>query len=523
MKKTLLLLASLFAVSLLPAQTYFSKTLDFQENNVLGTASGNMALRLSTGEFVSASVGEGSALEIRKFDANGVITSAHRQPAMAMPGIGTITTMDFMDGESSVLLSGVGFIGDPSIGATFGFFIAKLNLSTMAITYNWRSWPHSPYTFSQAVSITDDGIFVVQPYVAYAAASRYDFDLNHEWSKGFLQDEVDSTFSKNPSMGGNCIDTTLVITCKQQDSLSFLRVSTNGDVLGSRRYSSPSYTRIYETTSSSDGNMFLAGFNTTSAVLIKATPEGSPIWSKGIACSYLASIAKVIELPNGDILALGGNFSQYLDEFDAYVLLDENGIVKDAGFFNSSSSSMMQFQGPTVSADGITSAGSIYDFTASKYRNALHFTDFDLSQICGFQSIAASSYDITLGTFTDLTSGSINSWNISAPIQMNQTLEPFTAVQPTDCETITATEDALASTFQVSPNPVSQGSNLLLSLPSLAKGTARLTDLQGRQLLSAEVSAQQNVLPLEGIAPGLYLLTLEQDGARIGTQRVVVN
>jgi hypothetical protein len=90
----------------------------------------------------------------------------------------------------------------------------------------------------------------------------------------------------------------------------------------------------------------------------------------------------------------------------------------------------------------------------------------------------------------------------------------------------TANEAAVASEMNAYPNPTSGKLNVSFNASAKEKYTLKVTDLIGNVLISQPSLAQEGVnlqeIDLSTYAKGMYLLSIEKEGAEIQTMRIVV-
>jgi hypothetical protein len=87
----------------------------------------------------------------------------------------------------------------------------------------------------------------------------------------------------------------------------------------------------------------------------------------------------------------------------------------------------------------------------------------------------------------------------------------------------TASRAETGRAFEVEPNPVARFSTLHIKLPTVdRRGTWQLRAALGQVVCADEFAGQTVAIPTAGLAPGLYLLTVQTVGEAACTRRVVV-
>lgn len=95
-----------------------------------------------------------------------------------------------------------------------------------------------------------------------------------------------------------------------------------------------------------------------------------------------------------------------------------------------------------------------------------------------------------------------------------------------DLNLVLATQPAVlaATGFSAAPKPAQEAVTVSFEARSPGPGTLSLTDMLGRKIITRSVGirtgANQTVVPLSGITPGVYMLTVELAGSRLTTRLV---
>jgi len=123
---------------------------------------------------------------------------------------------------------------------------------------------------------------------------------------------------------------------------------------------------------------------------------------------------------------------------------------------------------------------------------------------------AGTTYEWQISTLCTFSNASATRWSASAT---------FTTTGNAKTSDLAAAVERLNAAIQVLPNP--NGGQFVLKLPVMeAPANVRVVDLAGALVYQGQLAGTQQ-LDLMGVAPGVYVLTVEVDGLT-GHQRVVL-
>ena len=85
-------------------------------------------------------------------------------------------------------------------------------------------------------------------------------------------------------------------------------------------------------------------------------------------------------------------------------------------------------------------------------------------------------------------------------------------------ETISGTASAPTPSFTIAPNPADE----LVLVKGAGNKLLQVIDLEGRKVLEKLVDTDEEKIPVQGFAPGVYMLNLVDQGRVVGTEKLII-
>lgn len=85
-------------------------------------------------------------------------------------------------------------------------------------------------------------------------------------------------------------------------------------------------------------------------------------------------------------------------------------------------------------------------------------------------------------------------------------------------ETISGTASAPTPSFTIAPNPADE----LVLVKGAGNKLLQVIDLEGRKVLEKLVDTDEEKIPVQGFAPGVYMLNLVEQGRVVGTEKLII-
>lgn len=527
MKKTLLTSFALMLGLAVSAQTtHFSQTVGV--NLMTSSNSGFASLKTTSGNFMSVAVSSGAGFEIRTYNASGtmLLTTKVASAVCMIESVSTVTELD----PNNLLITGIGNTGAGSV-----FYLAKVNLLTNAVTITTKPNTSFSYTKGPKAFTTGSSIYAVFPQFAQFDINKFDLNLAPVWSKTC---EADTLSGKNP--GTDCEwrdeDSSIIVVGKCDSIFGQGEYDEDGECDSMRLFQINGYTRVYGMSKTADGSMLVAGLNmnyttyNTRPVLFKIGANGNIIWARILneieTTSTFARFVDVVELANGNILALATTAEAYSDTyFNGAVTFDANGTLLNSTLLGVdpyvTTGKTYQLYDVKAYADGILMSG--IETESSVNSNVMIFTEFDFSTFCEKSQAVMNSTPLAHGITKNYSGSSVKVGDgvLSTTASYGLlTMGANTATQV--CAVSTSINEVEMTETSVYPNPVAAGSTLNITLSEAGNYTINVISTTGAMVSSSSLNGSTTTINTNNMSTGLYLVNVYTNGKLVNSNKISV-
>jgi hypothetical protein len=513
------LLAALYSCA---QTTWFSSATGSHYVSPVSGSTSEAGVRLSGGDFLVCEIGEGNRLKVNRYNSGCELVSSLKQPA-GYTTLSHITAAELLQDESALIVGGTARFLMPSGFENDGFFIARVDLVTQEVRFLSRIPTYYTTSYVPVIRITPDRIYALYPQLAYPVVAAYDPDLNSLWSKGCSPAGVDSTFEYYEATSLALVHDTLVVSVNQTDHFDLFRLTSDGSSAGYDSYFASSIISIAGMLPAADGSLLLCGSEDYKPFVSKISAGGSPLWSRitDNPSFTITRFGALYEKPGGSLLALGVPYVSTSGDLNAYAQLDVNGNPLSMTILQGSGINYSFFN-PHFYNEGFMAAGISYIW-GSFTNNVLLFTPDDFSVACHKTPLAVTSLAGVTGTRMANPPSALNSWN-AAPMTLLHTftLAADSSEIPVFCNVLTSVANEEKANFSAYPNPVYRGENILMDFDHQGEYKISLLDLSGTSVCSRALTGSKGSLSMEGVSPGLYLLTVSEQNRVIASRKWVV-
>jgi Secretion system C-terminal sorting domain len=526
-KKTLLTSFALMLGLAVSAQTHFSQTVGI--NTVISTAnSGFASLKTSTGNFMTVGVSSASGFEIRTYNTSGtmLLTTKVASSVCMVESISTVTELD----ANSILVTGTG-----TVSSAYVFYLAKINLLTNAVTITTKSTYSFSYTKGPKAFTTGSSIYAVFPQFNQFDINKFDANLNPIWSKTC---EADTVTGKNPGTDTEWRpeDSSIIVVGKCDSIFGQGEYDEDGGCDSMRLFQINGYTRVYGMSRAADGSMLVAGLNmnydtyNTRPVVFKIGANGNIVWARILnaveTTSTFARFVDVIELPNGNILALATTTEAYSDTyFNGAVTFDANGTLLGSTLFGvdpyTTTGKTYQLYDIKAYADGLLMSG--IENESSYNSNVMIFSDFNFNTVCVKSQVTMNSTPLAYGNTKNYAGSAVKIGDGVLATTSSFGLLTMGANTGTQvCAISTSINEVEMTETSVYPNPVTVGTDLNINMSEAGNYTINVISTTGAMVSSTSLNGSATTINTTNMSAGLYIVNVYTNGKLVNSNKISV-